>query len=154
MPQTLQKFLVRSIPKATDDLVKAFLRLPEDKRGWSPAPTSRTALDQVAEIALLNGNTADLIAARKWTMGEDFSEYIKAKAELATGWDNAKALLDKNTARVLAAIEVLPDDDLEIEIAMPWGPSTLAQIAAYPYWNACYHEGQINYIASILGCLE
>ncbi len=30
---------------------------------------------------------------------------------------------------------------------------TVAQIASYPYWNMCYHEGQINYIASMLGCL-
>ena len=154
MSQTLQKCLVRSIPKATEDMVKALLRLPEDKRGWSPAPTSRTALDQAAEIAILNGGTADILAARTWTMGDDFSEYFKAKAELATSWDNVKALLDTNTARVIAAVETLSDEDLEIEVQMPWGAQTLAQIAAYPYWNACYHEGQINYIASILGCLE
>jgi hypothetical protein len=30
---------------------------------------------------------------------------------------------------------------------------TLANIIAYPYWNMSYHEGQVNYIASMLGCL-
>jgi hypothetical protein len=30
---------------------------------------------------------------------------------------------------------------------------TPAQMITYPHWNMTYHEGQINYIASILGCL-
>jgi hypothetical protein len=36
---------------------------------------------------------------------------------------------------------------------MPWGPMTVSQILGYPFWNMCYHEGQINYIASMLGTL-
>ena len=31
---------------------------------------------------------------------------------------------------------------------------TLAQVIAYPHWNMSYHEGQINYIASMLGLLK
>jgi hypothetical protein len=27
---------------------------------------------------------------------------------------------------------------------------TLEQIMSYPYWNMCYHEGQVNYIAAML----
>lgn len=154
MSNTLKEFLIRSIPKATEDLVAAFLRLPEDKRAWSPMGTARTALDQMAEVALLNGATADVIAAKKWTMGDDFAEYERNKQEAAKDWTSLKAMLDANTQKVVAVIADLSDDDLEVMIDAPWGPMSLAQSASYPYWNSCYHEGQINYLASMLGCLD
>ncbi len=42
---------------------------------------------------------------------------------------------------------------MDAVIPMPWGPMTVAQMITSPHWNMTYHEGQINYIASILGCL-
>ncbi len=154
MPQTLQNYLVAAVPKAIDDLVTAIKRLPADKLTWSPSGTARTALDQLAEVALLTGATADMLTARAWTMGGDFSEYEKAKAALATDFDGCLALLETNKTKVVEVIGALPDDALELTIQMPWAPMTLAQTAMYAYWNPIYHEGQINYIASMLGCLD
>lgn len=149
----LQHFLARAIPKATEDLLTALNLLPEDKRNWSPMGDARTALDMVAEIAILNGSTADMIRDRAF--GDmDMEGYMKEKAELAGDWPRLQKTLEENTARVIKAIEELPDSDLAAEITMPWGNMTLEQISSYPYWNTCYHEGQINYIASMLGLLK
>jgi uncharacterized damage-inducible protein DinB len=153
MSGSLQQFLIRATQKAAEDVSAAFLRIPEDKRAWKPAETARSAQDQVAEIAILTGHTADLIVQRVWTMGADFSVYEKAKDALASDWAGVQALLQTNVAKMAAAIEATPDSDLEISIEMPWGPMPMAQILAYPYWNMAYHEGQINYIASMLGTL-
>jgi len=153
MAGSLQTFLAQATQKAADDLKAAVLRVPEDKREWSPLDKARTALDQAAECAILTGSTADLIAARVWSMGSDFSEFLKQKAELARDWDAIQTLLQQNTERVIEAIRAVPEEDLENIIDMPWGPMTLANIMAYPYWNMSYHEGQVNYIASMLGCL-
>ena len=153
MSITLQEFLARAAEKAAADLEAAVLRLPEDKRGWSPMGDARTALDQAAECAILNGSTADLIQSRTWTWSGDFSEFQRAKTELAQDWESLRSLLQTNTAKVMEVIRAIPDDDLSIEIELPWGPTSLAQIASYPYWNMAYHEGQTNYIASMLGCL-
>ena len=71
----------------------------------------------------------------------------------ALPWDELHARLLENTQKVAAAIRAMPDDALAIEIHMPWGVQTLGAILAYPNWNMTYHEGQINYIASMLGCL-
>jgi len=49
LPNRLQDFLAPAAAKASAELVTAFLRLPEDKRTWSPAVTARSALDQMAE---------------------------------------------------------------------------------------------------------
>ena len=153
MSNTLQEFLASATQKAASDLQAALLRLPEDKRGWCPMGKARTALDQVAECALLNGGTGNLIQSRSWPKDFDFADFDRAKTELARDGNAVRALLEQNTAAAIAAIRAVPEDDLGIEVQMPWGPMTVAQLLAYPSWNMAYHEGQINYIASMLGCL-
>jgi uncharacterized damage-inducible protein DinB len=154
MPSTLQDFLSAATQKAADDLAAAVLRLPEDKRGWSPDGKARPALDQMAECAVLNGYTADLIQTQIW-QDNRFDEFFREKAEAAAqDWETLHARLRENAGRVAAAIAAVPDDALGREIKTPWGSQTLAGIMSYPYWNMTYHQGQINYIASLLGCLE
>ena len=149
MPNMLQDFLADATHKASTDLTEAFLRVPEDKRTWKPGDTARTALDQVAECALLNGYAAELIQTRQWAMNR-FDTYRQEKAEAeGQGWDHLRELLEKNTSRVADAIRSIPDDALDSEIETPGGKMTLAEIAARSYWNMTYHLGQINYIASM-----
>lgn len=152
MANHLQNFLANAATKAAADLETALLRVPQEKRNWSAMGDARTALDMVAECAILSGSTAGLIESRQFTT--DFQQYALDKAALAQDEPAALALLHENVAKVAAAIRSLPDDDLPVEVAMPWGPMTLEQIISYPYWNMSYHEGQINYIASLLGCLK
>ena len=154
MPHTLQDHLVRATPKAAEDLIAAIMRLPEDKRGWSPMGDARTALDMLAECAILNASSADLIETRVFDMPGGMEEYGKRRAKLAADFNACKALFDEGIPKVVAAIAAVRDEDLGVMIDMPWGALTLAQIASYPYWNMIYHEGQVNYIASMLGCLD
>lgn len=154
MPSTLHDFLSTATQKAADDLVAAYQRIPEDKQRWSPEGKARTALDQVVECVLLNGYTADLIRNRQWAEGA-METFTKDKAEAeALGWDALNTKLQENTRAVIAALQAVPDSDLQNPIQMPWNTQSLAEIMAYPYWNMSYHQGQINYIASLLGCLD
>ena len=108
MPNMLQDFLADATHKASTDLTEAFLRVPEDKRTWKPGDTARTALDQVAECALLNGYAAELIQTRQWAMNR-FDTYRQEKAEAeGLGWDHLRELLEKNTSRVADAIRADP----------------------------------------------
>lgn len=154
MPNSLHDFLISATKKASEDLETALLRLPEDKRGWSPGGKARTALDQVAECAIVGGKTADLITTHIWPVDMDFEQYAREKEALAKDEKATLALLKENTAIAIAAISAVSEADLGISINMPWGTMTLVQVMARPYWNMSYHEGQINYIASILGCLD
>ena len=153
MPGSLQAFLAKGIQKTAEDLEAAYLRLPEDKRRWSPQGDARTAADMVAECALLHGTTPDIVRDRAFPKDMDMGAYHKAKDALAADPD-LLGKLKESTAKAVGAAKSVPDSDLDIEIAAPWGSLTIAQALAYPYWNACYHEGQINYIASMLGCLD
>jgi len=153
MPNALQEYLVSVTEKAAKDLVTALERIPVEKRAWSPAETARTALDQVAECAILAGSTAEILESRSWMRGS-YEEYLQRKAALAAGDPAAIfALLDANLVKLVAVIRAIPDDALNVTMETPFGTLSLSQIMGYPYWNMAYHEGQINYIASILGCL-
>jgi uncharacterized damage-inducible protein DinB len=152
MSDTLIAFLTQAIPKAADDLEAAVLRLPEDKRNWSPMGDARSALDMVAECAVANDVTHSI--EKRVFEAEPFFEAIRhAKTELINDWDRLRSQMHESAARTVRAMQRFPAEELNREIAMPWGPVTLAQILSYPYWNMSYHEGQVNYIASMLGCL-
>lgn len=152
---TMQEFLADAAQKAAADLMTAFLRLPEDKRNWSPDEKARTALSQVAECANANVYTVDTITQRAM-LPEHMTNYLADRAAvMALPLDELQAMLTENTRKVADVIRAVPNDALSIIVKMPWGDTMpLAEICAYPYWNMTYHEGQINYIASILGCLD
>ncbi len=150
MPQEAQRFIAAATQKVAKELIDAVEQLPEDKRGWKPYDKGRSALDQAAECAILNGETARVMESRAWPENYNFEEFERKKAELAQDWNRVKALLEENTAKVVAVIQSIPDDALSVSVPMPWGPMTLSDIMTYPCWNMSYHEGQTNYIASLL----
>ncbi len=149
MPNTLQDYLATATRKASADLAAALLRLPEDKRGWSPGEKSRTALDQVAECAILNEYTAELIQTRTW-QADWFADFPAAKVKAAQDWGTLQARLQESAARVAAAIADVPDEALADEIQLFGRTMALAEVMARSYWNMTYHEGQIVYIGSLL----
>lgn len=153
MPNSLQQFLAEATQTAAKDLETALFRLPEDKRNWSSMGDARSAMDMVAECAILSDPT-EIVTSRSFPSNFDFGAFGQQKTELAKDWNAVKALLTRNVENAVATIRSIPEEDLGIEIDMPWGKMTIAQIISYPYWNMSYHEAQINYIASMLGCLE
>jgi hypothetical protein len=157
----MQEFLANATQKSSEDLTTAFQRIPEDKRNWSPDTKARTALNQFAECVLLSGYTAELITAH--TMGDGvpaerdaFMEYYSREQArvMAQDMEQIQAHFGANISKVTAAIRAVSDDALSTEVALPWKSMRVSEIIAYPSWNMNYHEGQINYIASILGCLD
>ena len=154
MTNTQQSFLAVATEQAAAKLAKAFVSLPESKRLWSPAETARPAADQVAECAVINGYMASLLQARRWPDGQ-FNLFFAEKAELAAmSWEEVHPRLLESAQRVAAAIAVISDDALMDEIETPWRKQTVAELITYPHWNMIYHEGQINYLASLLGPLD
>lgn len=152
MPQTVQEYLAGAAQKSAVDLTKAYLNIPEEKRDWSPGEKARSAQDMYAECVLLNSYTADTITDQ--AMSGSMESFKRDLTEVkALTWEQMHAQFEASVAKIMAAIGGVAEADMDIVIAMPWGPMTPAQLITYPHWNMTYHEGQINYIASILGCL-
>jgi hypothetical protein len=150
MSHSVQKFIVALTEKGAQDLWAAYEALPEDRRNWSPGGEARTAGDMVAEVAILNGETAKTLKTASFSSDFDFGAYSARKAALAADPAALKELFDSSVVTITSAIADLPDDQFETVVQFPWGPMKLAQILTYPYWNMGYHEGQINYIGAIL----
>jgi uncharacterized damage-inducible protein DinB len=148
---SVQEFFVSLTEKQAKDLVAAFDRLPADKRHWEPTEGSRSAANQLAECAILNGSTAKLLETRTWDTQESFEEFFEQRDKLAGDDGALKATMEENLPKIIHAIRSIPTEDLDKEIAMPWGNMKVGQIITYPYWNMAYHEGQVNYIATMLG---
>ena len=152
MPQTVQEYLAGAAQKAAADLTKAYLNIPEEKRDWSPSEKARSAQDMYAECVLLNSYTADTITNQ--AMSGSMESFKRDLTEVkALTWEQMHAQFEASVTKIMAAIGGVAEADMDVVIAMPWGPMTPAQLITYPHWNMTYHEGQINYIASILGCL-
>jgi uncharacterized damage-inducible protein DinB len=156
MLTSVQEFLAEATQKADDDLTVALELIPQEKRSWKPTAAARSALDQIAECAILNGSIVNMIENRYGPPAEFMAKFVSVKEALAQDEEAARALLETNTALVIAAIQAVPDEELDTNIPLPWGPKTwgtktLRDICAHPYWNMTYHQGQIVYIASLLG---
>jgi uncharacterized damage-inducible protein DinB len=130
----------------TELLIKDTKYIPEEKFAFCPMGCAKTARDIMAETANVN-----VMLAKAFTgAGKD--------AEFGTRVDQASTLADlaelvrESASVVIDAIDSLGDADLEKEVTMPWG-------ARYPLWQAIflptshmtYHDGQINYIQTLLG---
>ena len=147
---TLQHFFAEATTQAAADLETALLNLPEDKRNWSADGAARTALDMVAECAIMNAMTERIIETRIFPADFDFAVYNREKAELIQDWETLRSLLHANTAYAVTAIRTVADEDLSAPVQGVPGAKTLVEVVAYAYWNMKYHEGQINFIASLL----
>jgi uncharacterized damage-inducible protein DinB len=145
----LHQFLTTATQKAADEIEAAYLRLPEEKRHWSPGGTARSAADMMAECAVMNDLT-EIIQTRRFPADFDYAKFQQTKAALMGDWDTLRTQLHASTARGIAALQTIPASDLEDIIEMPWANYTLAEIMAYPYWNMSYHLGQINALAAQL----
>jgi hypothetical protein len=119
-----------------------------DKAGWSPMDKGRTAIDQVSECALINGMLADILISRTDPVA-DWEAFDQARAALDTA-DKAIGVLHETLGKLQGAYAALPAEDEDTQITMPWGKQyKLIDLPSIALWNNTYHEGQINYIATL-----
>ena len=150
MSYSCQEFLATATIKAASELEKAFLSLPEDKRNWKMSESARSAANQVAECAIMNGSTIEMLQSQRFPDDHAQAYYAEEIARLSQDWNALQSLLKTNTESVVEVIRAFSDETLSAELISPWGPMAMTEIVSYPYWNMTYHLGQINYIASVL----
>jgi len=143
----MKQWLIEEVKASVHRLDQA-ARALGDKATWSPMDKGRTALDQVAECALINGMIADILISRADPVA-DWEAYGKAKAALDT-LDKAIGVLHETLGKLEGAYLALPEEAEQTQITMPWGKQyTLVDLPSIALWNNTYHEGQINYIGTL-----
>lgn len=145
-----QDQVVHQTQKALDDICRAAVAVPDEKRDWAPGGVARSVLGQMQEIAISGSWLLPVITQRSIpdTGGGAFdmtaNDTIEKCIEAARG----------STNQICQAISAFPDDRLEEEITMPFGGGmtmTMAEILGLHHWNMVYHLGQINQIQLMLG---
>ncbi|MCB8932689.1 MAG: hypothetical protein M9921_10300 [Fimbriimonadaceae bacterium] len=146
--------MIRLTQGAADHFVHSIKAMPAEKLEWSVNDAGRTAMDQFREIAQSPMWAVPLLKARSFP---PFDPEVMAKAkEERDQWDLAtcETRYRENLEALYAEIRALPDDELAIEIVLPFAggiTQSMADIMAYPYWNTVYHLGQINFIQILYG---
>lgn len=154
----LQDQLVRMTQRALDDLVRAVEAMEPDKRDWSPAATSRSALHQLREVAVATPMLARVIQSGRGHELESHSQAMEGRLlDSAPTFEKAREMAMEGTAELCALIANFPDERLEEDVMLPFGGGirmTMADCLALHYWNLTYHCGQVNYIQTMLGDLK
>jgi len=148
-----QDQVVKQTQRALDDVIRAVEALPEDKRDWKPADTSRSALNQLQELAVAPRYFVELIDKGQMPQFDDHENLMKSHDTFELCRESAR----EATSELCRAISEFPDERLEDEVKLPFGGGmvmSMADVLGLHAWNLTYHHGQINYIQTMLGDLE
>ena len=148
----LQDFVVRQTQKALMDLIRAAEALPDEKRIHPLYPGTRSLVSIMQEVAvspefyilLLNGGV----------ISPTFHSELMDRARSFETFEVCREVALDSTARLCNVILSFPDEGLDDELVLPFGPGvtmTMADVLAQHYWNMVYHFGQVNYMQMTLG---
>ncbi len=144
--------LVRLLERQQDSFIEMVKRVPADRLDWSPAPGMRSALDQFQEVATAVGQNWDVYSERKMEWSPERMEAWKAHRAEYTTLEALEARLREDTARIVAHVRSLTEEDLATPTEMPFpGEFLVVDNVYFHVWNMAYHEGQISYLLQMLG---
>ncbi len=153
-----QDQLVKTTQRALDDISRAALAVPEDKRDWTPMGSLRPVLSQMQEIAISADWFLPIVQKGELPRFDEHArnEMLRTRAS----YDTVEKCIEAaktGTSALCKAISEFPDSRLDDEMTMPFGGGmvmTMADILDLHRWNIIYHLGQINAIQLMLGDTE
>jgi len=141
-----------------EDVLRAAAALPPDRLAWQPAETSRSALNQLQELAVSASWFLPILSEGHFP---EFGDHARRETErIRESLDTLEKCRDQardGTAQLCQAIAQFPDGRLEDEILVPFGGGmtlTMADVLGLHAWNLTYHLGQINYLQTMIGDRE
>jgi len=133
-----------------EQFIKSLSHIPDDKLKWSPAPTAKSAIQIAAHTAVAAGNFADLLRDRKLPGADALTAFLEetAAAEKAiTTIEEAEAVYRKNTDEIIAALDALSAEDVELSLDSSFGWSMpMTFLMSLPALHAMAHASQLDYL--------
>ncbi|MGV3616754.1 MAG: SRPBCC domain-containing protein [Fimbriimonas sp.] len=144
--------------RAKGTLENSFANTRDDRINWSPSPTSRTPIQQVAHAAF-----AVRSMFRQWS-GIPFELATTQEAEaLFRDWERqfttreeVLAVLEANGNAYFAWLNSLTPEDLAVEVKLPYRLGKIPAGVGIEFMpqHLVWHAAQIDYIQTIYGDLE
>lgn len=146
--------LIESYKQRTVSSMEMFLRnfskVPDDKLTWQATPTAKSALRIGAHTALYAGRFAQMIKTRTLPAPINLTDWLaglEAEESAVTSREEIERIMREGTAEVLAALDALKPDDLDLKIDSGQGWSiTMLQVIGLPAFHATVHCGQIDFL--------
>lgn len=130
--------------------------VPDDKIGFKPSDTARSALQLAAHVAFSNDSFAMIIRREMPTSGdlsEVFRKQQEAEAAITTRAE-AIAKLEDSTNAVLAAIDTINDETIGVDVPTPVFTAPMTFWMYLPARHLDNHAAQIDYLQTIWGDME
>ncbi len=144
--------------KQIEAVCRTALAMPEDKRDWVPMGSARSVNAQIEELATVHIYIIPILKTGEAPLiTEDQKEHIRERKEQFDTFDKLIEGAKEGAKLTAEAIRDVPDSKLDDVITLHSRGGirrTMYEMVARPYWNLCYHEGQINYIQMLLGDTE
>ena len=133
-----------------DIFLRNFSKVPDDKLTWVPAPTAKSALRIAAHTALYAGRFAKMIRDQALPLPSNISEWVAqrdAEEEAITDRGQIETIFREGTAEVLAALDALTEEDINVVIDSGQGwTMSMRYLITLPAWHTANHTGQIDFL--------
>ncbi|HRF60814.1 MAG TPA: DinB family protein [Fimbriimonadaceae bacterium] len=142
--------------RAIDRLKKTLGDVPDDRLHWSPSPTARTPLEQVAHVANANEGIQGWLQGEKLDMSDMIAVDAKWREEEKPYDTREKALarLDETSSAYLAFLDSLTPEQIEGEFDGGWQKFPMAFAITFCADHARMHTSQIEYIQTCYGDMD
>ena len=121
--------------------------IPDDKLDWVPMGPAKSPRRIALECAAAYKLFAQMVRGEPLDWGQpDPSAYPTRESVVAA--------LDAGLADFEAALQALSAEQLAEKRRVPWGEMAVGEIIWLAFWHNVYHDGQLNYIQTLLGDTE
>jgi hypothetical protein len=142
--------------RANQRVAKCLATTPDDKLNWSPAPTSRTIVQQVAHVAMAVDGIQGMLVGKPFEFASiaDMDASIRAAEKEFTSREQVQALLDEKSAAYLAWLDTLTPEQIASTVHLPFGAMPMAVAITIMADHYRGHAYQIDYIQTMYGDMD
>lgn len=139
--------------RAKDRIARGLATTPDDKINWSPSPTARTPLQQVAHAAMAIGGMKDWLQGKPFPFKDftDMDTTLRAMEKEFTTREQVNELLETNSAAYIAWLDSLSTEQVAANFESPMGTFPMSVAITFPADHTRGHASQLEYMQTIYG---
>jgi hypothetical protein len=141
--------------RSKDSLRQALTATPDDRLNWSPAPTARTPIQQVAHSAQSIRCIHDFLDGRPFpiTNTKEADAFFRESESKFTTREQVLAHLEEASAAYVAWLDALTPERLAAMAELPFGMGQMPVAAGLgiPSDHTDWHRAQLEYMQTIYG---
>jgi hypothetical protein len=140
---------------AKSRMSRALETTPDERLNWSPSPTARTPIQQVAHAAKAVKNMKETFDGNTFqaeSTAEAEQRFREWEIQFSTR-EEVIDLLERNSAEYLAWLDTLTPDRLNSMVKLPFnlGEAPMMACLSFPPAHTHGHASQMEYIQTIYG---